>query len=245
MITIQKPVEGRWEVLYSTGENNKAYIITDLKLETNFEKLYAVFGENLDIEAWLEKEGDIIRVGEVLETTDIYLELNNPDGNKLILKPLNSGDGIFQKSITLFKDGNYKLRVVAKGKTYEREKAFLFNVANLQESKEDLKAAREAKKDEQSEPQKDSRDEEQVPVNWAKIILHFIIINLVIGFIVVIYMKRKSIKDLKLIGKFLKRSQDTKTSQPGKKETILKQRVQQRNQEKNRLVRQCKSRKHL
>ncbi len=49
MITIQKPVEGRWEILYSTGKNNKAYIITDLKLETNFEQLYAVFGENLDI----------------------------------------------------------------------------------------------------------------------------------------------------------------------------------------------------
>ncbi len=219
MITVQKPVDGRWEILYSTGENNKAYIITDLKLETNFEKLYAVFGENLDVKAWLEKEGDIIRVGEVLETTDIYLELNNPDGNRSKLKPLNSGDGIFQKSITLFKDGNYKLRVVAKGKTYEREKAFLFNVANLQESKEDLKAAREAWKDEQSEAQENAVEEEQDPVNWARIIMHFIIINLVIGFIVIAYMKRQSIKDLKLIVKFFNRSKDTSTSQAKEKET--------------------------
>jgi len=218
MITVQKPVEGRWEILYSTGENNKAYIITDLKLETNFEQLYAVFGENLNIKAWLEKEGSIIRYGEVLETTDLYIELNNPDGNISNLNPLNSGDGIFQKSITPFKDGNYRLRVIAKGKTYEREKAFLFNVANLQESKEDLKAAREAMKTEQAEVQEHPAEEEQEPVNWAKIIIQFISINLIIGILVVAYMKRQSIKDFKLIGKVFKRSKDTKPSQVKKQE---------------------------
>jgi hypothetical protein len=218
MITIQKPVEGRWEILYSTGKNNKAYIITDLKLETNFEQLYAVFGENLDIQAWLEKEGHIIKVAEVLETTDIYIELNHPDGNISSLKPLNSGDGIFQKSITLFKDGNYKLRVVAKGKTYEREKAFLFNVANLQESKEDLKAARDARKNEQAEAEGNSGEEEEAPVNWIRIIIQLIFVNLIIGILVIAYMKRQSIKDLKLIGKYFKRFKDTRTFQAKKKE---------------------------
>jgi hypothetical protein len=218
MITVQKPVEGRWEILYSTGENNKAYIITDLKLETNFEQLYAVFGEDLDIKAWLEKEGAIIRNGEVLETTDIYIELNNPDGNISNLKPLNSGDGIFHKTITPFKDGNYRLRVVAKGKTYEREKAFLFNVANLKESKEDLKAAREARNAEKAEDQEHSEEEEHEPVNWAKIIFQFISLNLIIGILVVAYMKRQSIKDFKLIGKLFKRSKDTKPLQAKTKE---------------------------
>ena len=218
MITVQNPVEGRWEILYSTGENNRAYIITDLKLETNFEQLYAVFGENLDIKAWLEKEGTIIRDGEVLETTNFSIELKNPDGNISNLKPLNSGDGIFQKNITPYKDGNYKLRVIAKGKTYEREKAFLFNVANLQESKEDLIAEREARKAEQAEAQEYTEEEEQVPVNWAKIIIQFISINLIIGILVVVYMKRHSIKDFKLISKLFKRSKDSKSFQAKKKE---------------------------
>jgi len=218
MVTVQKPVQGRWEILYSTEENNKAYIITDLKLETNFEQLYAVFGENLDIKAWLEKEGAIIRDGQVLETTDIYIELNNPDGNISNLKPLNGGNGIFYKSITPFKDGNYRLRVVAKGKTYEREKAFLFNVANLQESKEDLKAAREARKAEKAEEQEPSEEEEQESVNWSKIIVQFISLNLIIGIFVIAYMKRQSIKDFKLIGKLFKRSKDTKPLQAKTKE---------------------------
>ncbi len=213
MVTVQKPVQGRWEILYSTEENNKAYIITDLKLETNFEQLYAVFGENLDIKAWLEKEGSIIRDGAVLATTDISIELNNPDGNISNLKPLNGGEGIFYKRITPFKDGNYKLRVIAKGKTYEREKAFLFNVANLQESKEDLKAAREARKAEQAEVQAPVEGEEHEPVNWGKIIIQFIFINLIIGLLIIAYMKRQSIKDFKLIGKLFKRSKDTKPLQ--------------------------------
>ncbi len=217
MITVQKPVEGRWQILYSTGINNKAYIITDLTLETNFERLYAVFGENLDVQAWLEKEGTIITDGEVLETTDVYIELNNPDGNISNLKPLNSGDGIFQKNIVPFKDGNYTLRVIAKGRTYEREKAFLFNVANLQESKEDLKAAREARKDTQTEAEKHSGGEEQAPVNWTNIIVQFITINLIIGILVVAYMKRERIKEIRLVGNVFRRPKDIT---PSPEETI-------------------------
>ena len=219
MITVQKPVNGRWEILYSTGENNKAYIITDLKLETNFEQLYAVFGENLDIKAWLEKEGAIIRGGEVLKTTDIYIELNNPDGKISHLNPLNDGDGIFQKRITPFKDGNYTLKVIAKGKTYEREKAFLFNVANLQESKEDLKAAREARKALQEDVPEQVQGEEQASINWGEIIIKFISLNLIIGLLIIAYMKRQSIKDFKLIGKLFKRSKDTMPLKAKTKET--------------------------
>ena len=219
MITVQKPVEGRWKILYSTGENNKAYIITDLTLETNFEQLYAVFGENLDIKAWLEKEGSIIRGGEVLEATDIYIELSNPDGNISHLNPLNDGEGIFHKRITPFKDGNYTLKVIAKGKTYEREKAFLFNVANLQESKEDLKAAREAKKALQEDVTEQGDGEEQEPINWGEIIIKFISLNLVIGLLIIAYMKRQGIKDLKLIGKLFKRSKDNRTLKTNTKET--------------------------
>ncbi|UCH80445.1 MAG: VWA domain-containing protein, partial [Nitrospiraceae bacterium] len=197
MITIQRPVEGRWKILYSTDENNKAYIITDLALETNFEQLYAVFGENLAIKAWLEKEGSVIREGEVLETTEFFIELNNPDGKVSNLKPLNKGDGIFHKTITPFKDGNYRLRVVAKGQTFEREKAFLFNVANLQESKEDLKAAREARLADKKDQGVSEVQEE--PINWLKISFQFLLINLFIGLLVVMYMKRQCIKDFKLL----------------------------------------------
>ncbi len=212
MITVQRPVEGRWEILYSTAENNKAYIITDLALETNFEQLYAVFGENLDIKAWLEKEGSVIREGEVLESTEFSIELNNPDGNISNLKPLNKGDGIFHKTITPFKDGNYRLRVVAKGQTYEREKAFLFNVANLQESKEDVKAARKARLAEQEDAV--VSEEQEDPINWTKIIIQFVLTNIFIWIMVVLYIKRQSIKDIKLIGKVLGRLKGTASSPP-------------------------------
>jgi len=178
----------------------------------------------MDIKAWLEKEGAIIRYGEVLETSDIYIELSNPDGNISNLKPLNSGDGIFQKSITPFKDGNYRLRVIAKGKTYEREKAFLFNVANLQESKEDLKAARDARNDEQANEKENSEEGEQEPINWFKIIIQLISVNLLVGMLVIAYIKRQSIKDFKLIAKRFKNIKllNTKKKLPREKDTEAK-----------------------
>ncbi|UCE72435.1 MAG: VWA domain-containing protein [Nitrospiraceae bacterium] len=191
MITVQRPASGRWEILYSTGENNKAYIITDLRLQTNFEQLYALFGENLDIQAWLEKEGKVLIEGEVLETTDVSMALKNPDGNLTSLKPFHKGDGIFRRSISPFTPGNYRFTVVAKGKTFEREKSFLFNVASLQESKEDIETMRaeaEYGKDLEQSPEDDGEQGKE-GISWVKIAVQFVAINLLLAMVIFGYLK--------------------------------------------------------
>ncbi len=101
MITIKHPHEGRWEILFSTGENNKAYILTDLKFITNFEKQYSTFGEPLDIEMWLEKEGVIIREPDILDLVTFGLKLTSPDGRVTSLKPFNRGDGTYLRKIEI------------------------------------------------------------------------------------------------------------------------------------------------
>ena len=67
MVTMKKPLEGKWEILFSTGKNNKAYVITNLNLQTNFNELYPLFGQNLDVRVWLERDGKTIKEKEVLE----------------------------------------------------------------------------------------------------------------------------------------------------------------------------------
>ncbi|RJR18178.1 MAG: VWA domain-containing protein [Nitrospiraceae bacterium] len=204
MITIKTPGEGRWDILFSTGENNKAYIITNLKLQTNFDQLYSTFGDPLDIKIWLEKDGIAIKEKELLDKFDIYLEMTGPDGSVSKMESFNKGDGIFERNIAPFTPGNYKLRIIAQGNTFEREKAFVFNIANAKESREDIQLKRE----------RDKKAQEQtnnLPVNdkitsdfsWKKIIMQFVLINMAIGVFVLVYLKRKSLKEIKGIKSIL------------------------------------------
>jgi uncharacterized protein (TIGR03503 family) len=113
MITILKPLEGKWEILFSTGENNKAYVITNLKLRSDFDQMYAIFGEHLDIRIWLERDGAKITEEQVLDKINVYVELTGPDGNAAKLKAFHKGDGIFQRTFAPFTPGNHKMKLVA------------------------------------------------------------------------------------------------------------------------------------
>ncbi len=202
MVTVISPPAGKWEILFSTGKNNKAYIITNLKMRTNFDKLYTTYGKPLDIKIWLEKEGSTIKEQTVLDTIDIYMEVTKPDGKIMRLKPFNKGEGVFLRRVAPFKAGNYKMKIIAKGKTFEREKSFVFNVAGVQESKEDIeierheKKMKEEKKKEEKEKHEekaeevDELDEETGSISWGKVIVQFLLINIVIAGIVFIYLKR-------------------------------------------------------
>jgi len=206
MITVKYPVEGRWEILFSTGENNKAYIITDLKLQTNFDKLYSTYGEPMDVQVWLEKEGSILSEQDIIDKIALNMELTDPNGRIVNLKPFYKGDGTYIRRIAPFAPGNYKLKIIAKGKTFEREKDFLFNVAGVQESKEDLKHELEKKKkvEEQIEHkplQEEKAEEEKAEeeISWVKIVLQFLAINLILGIGIFAYIKVKKSKKGSLI----------------------------------------------
>ena len=201
MITMKKPVEGKWEILFSTGKNNKAYVITNLNLQTNFNGLYPLFGQSLDIKVWLEREGKTIKEKEVLEKIGISLELSKPDGETIQLQPFDKGDGVFEKKIELYKAGNYKLRLLADGKTFQREKTFAFKVSDAKESQEDIKLRQSVKKPEAQIPPKDNTTDE---VHWIKVIAQFMIINLFLGIAVLVYLKRNSFKNIREIKKLLK-----------------------------------------
>jgi hypothetical protein len=208
MITIERPLEGRWEILMSTGKGNKAYVITDLSLKTNFNNLYSIFGQPMDINIWLEKNGEIIVEPEVLEKIEFYIELTGPDGKTSRLEPFLKEPGIFERKIAPFTPGNYTMNIVAKGKTFEREKTFVFSSATVEESKEDIKEQKvEAEKAVQPEV-KDEEPPAPEEISWTAIALKFIAINLILGIGVFVYLKRSTLKKGKLGKLLFRRSED-------------------------------------
>jgi hypothetical protein len=193
MITILRPLEGRWEILFSTGESNKAYVITNLKLQSDFDQMYAIFGEHMDIRMWLERDGEKITEDQVLDKIKVYIELTGPDGNTANLQAFHKGEGIFLRTIAPFTPGNHKMKLVAEGMTFERAKSFSFNVANLEESKKDLKEQREEKKRQKESEHEGEKDGGEV--SFITLFVQFIVMNIIIGIIALGYFKREKVID--------------------------------------------------
>lgn len=242
MITVERPVEGKWEILFSTEKNNKAYVITNLKLRTNFEQLYSIFGEPMEVRLWLEKNEETIKEQAVLDKINIYIEIKDPDGDTTRIKPFYVGEGIFMRKVTPFTPGNYKMKMVAKGMTFEREKSFVFKIANVKESKEDLKAMNSEEKPGQSQRQQIEGNDEKNSISWLKVIVQLILANLFLGLMALLYFKRKNLKNIKglkgrafIINKiicFIKRSkgneggEDLKVTEPGRGESAINNHVE-------------------
>jgi Mg-chelatase subunit ChlD len=216
MVTVQKPLEGKWEILFSTGENNKAYIITDLKLQTDFDQMYAIFGEQMDVRIWLEKDGSRITEDHVLDKISVYIELTGPDGNTSKLQAFYKGDGLFQRAIVPFTSGNHKMKLVAEGMTFKRAKSFAFNVANLEESKKDLKEQREEKKRQLEAGNRHEGEKDEGDVSFIKLFAQFIVMNIILGIMVLAFVKKEKVRDfiksrdVKGLTQFIRRNQKEK-----------------------------------
>lgn len=220
MVTVQKPLEGKWEILFSSGGNNKAYIITDLKLRTDFDQMYAIFGEQMDVRIWLEKDGSRITEDQVLDKISVYIELTGPDGNTSKLQAFYKGDGSFLRTIVPFTSGNHKMKLVAEGMTFKRAKSFAFNVATLEESKKDLKEQREEKKRQSEAGNRHEGEKDEGEVSFIKLFAQFIVMNIILGIMTLGFVKREKVRDFiknravkglmqgaKGLTKFIKRNQ--------------------------------------
>lgn len=247
MITIKNPAEGRWEILFSTGENNKAYVITDLSLRTNFDRLYVAYGEPADIDIWLEKDGQPITEEEILDKIDFYIELTAPDGNTMKLKPFNRGNGIFQRRIASFNKGDYSLRIVAKGMTFERQKVFVFNVPGPKEAPDELPPAATSGESRAEGPDKTAAETqagdgmtedsgtEKEEVSWKTVIARFLIINIVLFIAGAVYFKRRDLRGLmslsaleRVRGFVLRKKGEKDTGDSGGEKTAAERAVQAR-----------------
>ncbi len=128
LITIKKPLPGRWRVLLSTKEGNKIFIITDLALKSSLKQNQAVQGEKTSIEAWLERKDKRITEKRVLESIFFMADVQEPNGNhvKFNLYPVgikDNGDmkGIYANLFTFKQTGDYVGRILADGKIFKRE----------------------------------------------------------------------------------------------------------------------------
>ena len=136
MVTLTKPEPGTWKLLY-TGGKNRAYIVTNMSLNHNPQDPNLEVGKDMVLETWLEQDGKLLDKEAVLTYTKFTMEIQSPDGDSVRFDLFDRGeygdrkvaDGIYSNTLSYENPGAYRLSIIAKGETFQRQKTVHFEVA--------------------------------------------------------------------------------------------------------------------
>lgn len=131
MITIKKPLAGEWKILFSDNDN-KAYIITDMKMKSKFDFINENNSQKLQAHAWLEKEDSTVTEVTLLDAMQAKIELVSPSDQTMSAPmglALNDENlqGVFISNYTPKENGTYFATITLKSETFERQKTFSFS----------------------------------------------------------------------------------------------------------------------
>jgi hypothetical protein len=126
MITMQKPQVGEWAILFS-DDDNRAYIVTDIKLRTQFELDRQSPQPELVLRAWFEQDQQTEANQALLQNMSVSLEIEHPDGHTetLPVTELNEA-GEFVLHFKPSMNGFYSATMIATSKTFQRQQTFSF-----------------------------------------------------------------------------------------------------------------------
>lgn len=130
MITVPQPKGGRWKILSSHGAN-KAYIVTQLKLVSDFDHREKEANKQYAIHAWLAQNDTVISERAVLDATKIRAEITQPDSRVLAIelkKNSTASDGVYTGEFVLSQVGPHALRLYAHSATFDRTATYPFDV---------------------------------------------------------------------------------------------------------------------
>lgn len=180
MITIKEPAVGKWRVKLSSREGNKIFVLTDLKLKTAFAGDKVNKGDKAVLDAWLERDGSIIRNRDVLSQIGFFATLVEPDSTRLLMELKPSGkEGVFAVEVQFRKSGEHTLLLNSGGKTFTRNREFTVFAAEPPPPPPAV---------EQKPSPEAARDE----VNWNYILINFALINAaIIGLITLVFLIRR------------------------------------------------------
>lgn len=126
MITINKPEEGEWKILFS-DDDNRAYIVADVKLRTRFELDSESDNPELIIKAWFEQNETTEANEKLLKNMTVTLEIEHPDSTiETLIVDTTNETGEFIVKYTPTMDGIYGATMIAKSRTFQRQQTFSF-----------------------------------------------------------------------------------------------------------------------
>lgn len=138
VITIEKPAKGAWSIVGLPSAEGFATVLTNLRLLSDWPTSITE-GSPATVQARLYEDDKPVVLPEMTEVTQYAYQVTPSDkvAEPIIRSKLHddgrsgdekSQDGIFSDEITLDEVGEYTLRVVARGPTFERQLMIPFRV---------------------------------------------------------------------------------------------------------------------
>ena len=126
MITIQKPEEGEWKILFS-DDDNRAYIVTDIRLRTNFSFNPDNYYPELIIKSWFQQNEENEANKDLIKNMDVVLEIEHPDDTLETFEVKETTEqGEFIIHYKPETDGIYGASIIATSRTFQRQQTFSF-----------------------------------------------------------------------------------------------------------------------
>jgi Mg-chelatase subunit ChlD len=138
VITVQEPIEGMWQIAGFSQESGFATVLTDLKL--NVEWPTHVYAEEKNVlKARIFDEDKPVTLDEMSEVLQIVFQITATDkvADPLMRDALNDSgaegdsvadDKVYSRMLSIAEPGEYRLRVIAKSPTFQREQNIPFRV---------------------------------------------------------------------------------------------------------------------
>jgi len=124
LITIKKPQPGNWRIVAKIDPDNQVMIVTDLKFQVDDIPSYISAKDAVDLMAFFTEQQQLISRGDFLSLIDISVEQTDPLGVKKQWKmqPVPGKEGLFSQTIAAnFAAGKHTIKIIADGKTFQRE----------------------------------------------------------------------------------------------------------------------------
>lgn len=124
LVTIKKPMAGKWIIDAEMDPDNQVMIVTDLKFKVEDIPNHISDQESFDLTAYFSDKHQLISREEFLSLIEISIELINEDREKKEWKmqPVTEKAGLFRKIVEPgLGKGKHTLKIKADGKTFQRE----------------------------------------------------------------------------------------------------------------------------
>ncbi|KJR41197.1 von Willebrand factor type A (VWA)-containing protein [Candidatus Magnetoovum chiemensis] len=134
-ITIRTPKSGKWEIMFSVGKDNKAFVVSDLQLHTNIEGKNLYLNSVNGLDAWITNKDILLNYKELAETIEITGEIKNPSGKSTAIslegynlsKGHNAWDGRFINEYEPKMQGYHTINIYARTGSFNRQMSYKVN----------------------------------------------------------------------------------------------------------------------
>jgi uncharacterized protein (TIGR03503 family) len=127
LITVSSPFEGEWQVQADLEPNSRVTVVSHLNLEVSRLLASMFVGGDEEISALIEEQGKTVQNADFLQLVEMQLRVTRRDDGQQWQRVMAGGkvpaNGLYAEPLEMLAEaGVYDIEVIARGKTFARER---------------------------------------------------------------------------------------------------------------------------